>query len=178
MDHRSKKVKRSLRSWPLRPVSSHAVCAATTLASCYCWSGHLCLPFSQQAYSQYRTLDSMSCVYALTSKMFSHIAVSPLAHWHGVTFLPEPAETFRLVLLKWGPINKQLQERKTYQAELLHDGGARNFWFHSLLQERTGGHTKQQSLSHGHTDTHTGAHAQRPAHTLLFFVYLFFLFPC
>lgn len=36
---------------------------------------------------------------------------------------------------EWGPINKQLQERRTYLAEWLHDGEAFNFRFHSPLAE-------------------------------------------
>lgn len=56
-------------------------------------------------------------------------------------------------------INKQLQDRKTHQAGLLHDDKAFNFWFHSPLK-KWNGWGRRQSKWHS-----------IPPHRLLFMLY-------
>lgn len=74
------------------------------------------------------------------------------------------------IAFEQGPINKQLQDRKMYQAELLHDGEAFNFWFHSPLvsmgmQRGGGGQAWQKSFSQRQAHSPTSADTAPPTYT-------------
>lgn len=107
----------------------------------------------------------------------------PLLHCMATDMVMHPlclraCKDLQTIASEWGPINKQLQGRQTFEAEWLLDAGAFNSRFHSLLDGRTGGQAKQQSLSHGHRLVRphacTAAHARTRRLTVCCFVFVFF----
>lgn len=75
---------------------------------------------------------------------------------------PRACRDLQNIAFEWGPINKQLQERRKYLGEWLHDGEAFNFWFHSPLAEGKGG---QANSSRFPMDTHKAPPSPSDSHT-------------